>query len=521
MPETPSQAPPGGAGTPSSPRRARVGILLAFLGAFLALLFLFREVLFPFLMAMFLAYLVEPVVAWFTKAPVFGIHWTRGPTIVTMYVILLGGIVLTASCAVGKVAGTVEGLSREVTRTLNEPAQRARFRLEPADGISKDLRIPQGIRVALRPHGPAAPAPAPEAPPPEPAPTRVFETIHEVLIHAGESEATVLLEAVKPPQEGGEPGRILNPEGIEFTDGSPLPAPGRLVVETAESASGLLVFVERNLVTPIVNSLERVGVRIEATELRVLIAAQARALGENLPQRVTRWAGDLAKGLVLGIYQFILILMLTAFIVMDRKAISRFFSSLPPDHRRAEYETLVRYVDRGLAGVIRGQLVICAVNGVLTYIGLVIFGIKWAEILALIAGVLSLIPIFGTIVSSIPIVLIAMTDGVDKGALALAWIAFIHLLEANLLNPLIMGTHARMHPVIIIFALLAGEHSFGVWGALLAVPTASIIQSCFQFYRHEIEGIPWEPHSPHGAWMRNLFRRIFRRGPPPQEGAPA
>ncbi len=42
------------------------------------------------------------------------------------------------------------------------------------------------------------------------------------------------------------------------------------------------------------------------------------------------------------------------------------------------------------------------------------------------------------------------------------------------------------------FALLAGEHSYGVWGALLAVPTASIIQSCFLYYRHEVEGIPYD-----------------------------
>ena len=86
--------------------------------------------------------------------------------------------------------------------------------------------------------------------------------------------------------------------------------------------------------------------------------------------------------------------------------------------------------------------------------------------------------------SSIPIVLIAATDGIDTGILALVWIVFIHVAEANILNPLIMGSHAQMHPVVIVFALLAGEHSFGAWGALLAVPTMSIIQACFRFYLH-------------------------------------
>ena len=70
-------------------------------------------------------------------------------------------------------------------------------------------------------------------------------------------------------------------------------------------------------------------------------------------------------------YELILILMLTAFIVIDRRKISEFFASLPPPHvRRANYEGLMRYVDRGLAGVIRGQLLICVVNGLLTWVGL-------------------------------------------------------------------------------------------------------------------------------------------------------
>ena len=153
-----------------------------------------------------------------------------------------------------------------------------------------------------------------------------------------------------------------------------------------------------------------------------------------------------------------------------------------------------------------------AVNGVLTYVGLILLGVKGATVLSVIAAILSLIPIFGTIASSIPIVLIAATDGIDKGVFALLWIVFIHMLEANMLNPMIMGSHARMHPVVIVFALLAGEHSFGVWGALLAVPTMSIIQSCFRFYLHEIEGLPKPEHddkdsvlSKAWAWVKGRF----------------
>jgi predicted PurR-regulated permease PerM len=165
--------------------------------------------------------------------------------------------------------------------------------------------------------------------------------------------------------------------------------------------------------------------------------------------------------------------------------------------------------------VIRGQLIICLLNGLLTWIGLLVLGVRYAEVLALVAGVFSLIPVFGTIASSIPIVLVALaTGGIEKGLWSLAWICMIHLLEANLFNPLIMGSNAEMHPVVIVFALLAGEHAFGLWGALLAVPTASILQSCFKYYRTEIEGVPPTPPPAHGRWVRDLLSRRKKKVPP-------
>ena len=140
--------------------------------------------------------------------------------------------------------------------------------------------------------------------------------------------------------------------------------------------------------------------------------------------------------------------------------------------------------------MVRGQLTICLVNGVLTYAGLALLDIKFSLLLAVVAGCLSLIPIFGTILSTIPIVLFGLTDGLTTGFLALLWILFIHFLEANILNPKIIGTSAHIHPVIVIFALLAGESAFGLVGALLAVPTTSIILTLFKFFLIRSGNVP-------------------------------
>ena len=106
----------------------------------------------------------------------------------------------------------------------------------------------------------------------------------------------------------------------------------------------------------------------------------------------------------------------------------------------------------------------------------------------MLAGTFSFIPVFGSILSSVPIVAVALASGptgfsLSKGLGMLGWIVGIHLLEANLLNPKIIGTAAKMHPVVVVFALLVGEESGGLIGALLAVPVASIVQAIFLYFR--------------------------------------
>jgi len=185
-----------------------------------------------------------------------------------------------------------------------------------------------------------------------------------------------------------------------------------------------------------------------------------------------------------------------AFILVDLRRVQDFLRSLVPEQYQTDYERIASGIDRGLSGVIRGQLVICLINGSFTYVGLSIFHVKYKLLLAGIAATMSLIPIFGSILSSVPIVAIALissgTFDLRQGLFVLAWIIGIHLLEANFLNPKIMGDAAKIHPVLVVFALIAGEHSYGIVGALFAVPVASIIQTIFVYYRKR-------PRSPAGS----------------------
>jgi len=208
---------------------------------------------------------------------------------------------------------------------------------------------------------------------------------------------------------------------------------------------------------------------------------------EGESRRALEYGQKFVAAVVSGIGRMFLVLMVAAFILIDLERIRGFLRSLVPAPYQIDYDRIVAGIDRGLSGVVRGQLVICLINGVFTYVGLRIFHVKYPLLLAGIAATMSLVPIFGSILSSVPIVAIALissgTYDLKQGLFVLGWIIGIHLVEANFLNPKIMGDAAKIHPVLVVFALIAGEHSYGLVGALFAVPVASMIQTIFVYYR--------------------------------------
>jgi predicted PurR-regulated permease PerM len=229
---------------------------------------------------------------------------------------------------------------------------------------------------------------------------------------------------------------------------------------------------------------EGAGARL-SVDLAAGIANALHSVSDMLRGRVgdvVAFSRDLLTGAFQAIFFVVLLFMLTAFISMDAPRILRFFESIVPLGLRADFRRLLHGIDTGLSGVVRGQLTIMLVNGVLTLIGLLLLRLPFAFALAFLATILYVVPIFGTILSSIPIVLVALTaGGITTGLLALGWIGVIHALEAYLLNPKIMGDASKIHPVLIVLALVVGERSAGIVGALLAVPVMSIVVAVFRF----------------------------------------
>jgi len=180
--------------------------------------------------------------------------------------------------------------------------------------------------------------------------------------------------------------------------------------------------------------------------------------------------------------QFILIFMMSAFILIDIIRIKKFIYQMIPKNKHLSLMKLLTKINIGLLGIIRGQLLICLINAFLTLLGLIIFKVKFALLLSSIAGILSLIPVFGSIISTIPIVIVAVSSSFMKAFLIFIWIIIIHIIEANILNPKIIGNTTKIHPILIFFALISGEYFYGIPGALLSIPLASIVVVLFKSF---------------------------------------
>jgi predicted PurR-regulated permease PerM len=374
-----------------------------------------REVMLPFILAVVIAYVLTPLVASLERRKI-----SRGVAVLCVYALVLGSLGAFSWAIAPRIGHEVRNLRDELPKMSDQ----VKDRWIPA--LTTRLSA-IGLAPALAP----TPAQPPAAESPEAAPSSAFvarpQSDGSVAIDVGTGVSVVTTHggwAIEPAHSKKEPPFDLN----------------RIVSEA----------VGRSFAYAQQNSLE-----------------------------VARALRDLITGISRAIFVFFITLMLAAYTMLTRERIVAFFRSLVRAGRRESFDALLVRVDSGLSGVVRGQLVICGINGVLSAVGFAIVGLKYWPVMALVSALFSLVPIFGSIASAVPAIAVGLTQGIGTAAFVLAWILGIHQLEANVLNPKIMGDAAKIHPVLVIFSLLAGEHFFRVPGALLAVPTMSIAQSVF------------------------------------------
>jgi predicted PurR-regulated permease PerM len=398
--------------------------------AFVAVVVAARDVMLPFILALLIAYVLTPLVAFVESRRV-----RRGWAVLLVYVVVFGSI----GGFLRAIAPRIELEVRHLRTELPTLALEAKDRWVP---VLTDQMRALGLAQDDTEH-------------PDPADPAAFvvrpRTDGSFAIDVG-SGVTVV------QSKGGfvvEPAREKKPPSFD---------PGRMVAD----------FVVRTFAYARENSIEIARV------IRQAVATVSRA-----------------------VFVFFITLMLAAYLILTRDRIYTFFRSLVTPVGRASFDRLMTRVDAGLSGVVRGQLLICGINGLLSAVGFAFIGLKYWPVMALVAAVFSLVPIFGSIASAVPAVAIGLTQSFPTAFFVLVWIVGVHQLEANLLNPKIMGDAAEIHPVLVIFSLLVGEHFFHVVGALLAVPTMSIAQSLFLHFRGVVDDHDEEPPPSAGSAAPN------------------
>lgn len=243
------------------------------------------------------------------------------------------------------------------------------------------------------------------------------------------------------------------------------------------------------------------------------LVAQARALWADMPRLLDQWQGWLIQrgvigvelsigeavrqtpiggadvvetivsgisGFVGGVFGFVTIPILTFYLLLEGAGIAASFVRLFPRRTRPRVETVCRRASVKVSAWLAGQLTLGVMIGLTAGIGLWLFDVPYFYVLALIAGIGEMIPVVGPLLAAVPAVGVAFSVSPMTALFVALFFLAQQQIENHVLVPRVMQRQIGVSPVVVIVALLVGGSLLGMVGALLAVPTAAILQVLVQ-----------------------------------------
>jgi predicted PurR-regulated permease PerM len=201
---------------------------------------------------------------------------------------------------------------------------------------------------------------------------------------------------------------------------------------------------------------------------------------------VTTVYGAIA-GVVGGLFGFLTILILTFYLLVEADQLRSSLLQLFPPGRRARVDAVSRDITLKVSAWLGGQLLLGAIIGSSSALGLWLIGVPFFYVLALISGVGELIPVVGPILSAVPAVIVAATVSLKAALFVIIFFVVQQQFENHVLVPKVMARQVGVSAVTVIVSLLIGGKLLGIVGAILAVPTAAILQVLFSELRAKAE----------------------------------
>lgn len=181
------------------------------------------------------------------------------------------------------------------------------------------------------------------------------------------------------------------------------------------------------------------------------------------------------------------------FLKEGRSMIDKLLNFVSGDYR-VEVDILTRKINSVLGSYLRGQIFLVFFVSSVLFIFLTILGVKFSFILAVFSGFAEIVPIIGPIVAASVAALVAFIGGTSNFNLAPIQLSIaviivyfvVRQVQDYFVNPYIMGKITKLHPLIILFSVIAGEHVAGILGLILAVPIAGILRIIFEYSLEKI-----------------------------------
>ncbi|MBI3956873.1 MAG: AI-2E family transporter [Candidatus Kerfeldbacteria bacterium] len=176
-----------------------------------------------------------------------------------------------------------------------------------------------------------------------------------------------------------------------------------------------------------------------------------------------------------GVASFVTVLVIVFYITVEEQGMKKLIQSVAPIKYQPYLMQFITKIQTKMGSWLRGQLLLSLIIGVVTYLGLSLLGVKYAVLLALLAGIFEIIPFIGPILAAIPAVFFAATDSTLRAFLTAGFYIVIQQLENAILVPKVMQQTVGLNPLVILIAVLVGARVAGFLGVVLAVPVAAIL----------------------------------------------
>ena len=240
--------------------------------------------------------------------------------------------------------------------------------------------------------------------------------------------------------------------------------------------------------------LERIQIQKQATDWADNLGA-----GEisNYTQDALQFAQGAAFSIVVTLFNLVLIVVIAIYMLLDMERLERLIDRrFPPGVGLP----LTMRIERALASYVRGQLILSTVIGLSAGIGMWILGrtglVPGADRYALLFGVwtavIEVIPYIGPWLSAVPPAIYALVVHPVSVFWVLALFVFIYQVEGHVVVPNVMANALRLHPLLVIFGLLAGGELYGIAGVLLALPTMAASRAIWEFFSERVRFDHWD-----------------------------